>query len=325
MGLQITVFLLLVFAALTASWFLAPLSWATALLFLGRKAAGFTSRSVIVNGIRWHYLEGGKGPALVAIHGFGADADHWLRVGHGLKKRYRVVAPDLVGFGASDPGDALAFDVASQANRLGSFLDKLGIGTCVLVGSSMGGWIATQYAAANPGRVRALWLMAPLGVQDCARSPILKAIDEERDSPVQITSQAEFEQNVLRPMFFRVPWIPYPLRIHYGRRAVRRSAAAERMFHQVRGKSTPLEELAASVRVPVLLQWGEEDRAVDVAGADPLRSSFADIESVTHPRTGHLPMLEIPAESLKLFGEFHHRKILGDAHGGQHNRTGAGL
>ena len=95
--------------ALVLSWFVLPLAWARALLWLGRKASGMTSREFEVDGIRWHFLEGGRGPVLVMVHGFGANADHWLRIAPRLRKQFRVVAPDLVGFGTSDPGDVVCF------------------------------------------------------------------------------------------------------------------------------------------------------------------------------------------------------------------------
>ncbi|NIP17297.1 MAG: alpha/beta fold hydrolase [Xanthomonadales bacterium] len=314
MDAQFTLFLLATLAALIASWFLAPVAWARGLLALARSLTGMRSRSIDVDGVRWHYLEGGRGPVLVAVHGFGADADHWLHIALGLRRRYRIIAPDLPGFGTSATGEGLAFDIASQAARLEAFLDRLGVNEPLLLGSSMGGWIVTQYAATRPERARALWLMAPLGATGCRESPLLTAIDTGRDSPVRLASRADFERNVVTPMFYRRPWIPYPFRVFYGRLAVQRCAEAERIFKQVRGDSTPLEELARRVSAPVLLQWGEEDEAVDVSCAGPLREAFANIEVHVHPRTGHLPMLEIPVESLRVFGHFEGRQGGGQGH-----------
>jgi triacylglycerol lipase len=310
MDLQFAASLLLVLLVLASSWFLLPVPWAKVLLWLGRHASGMESREIKVNGIRWHYLESGNGPALVMVHGFGATADHWYRLAPQLRKQFRVVAPDLVGFGTSYPGDELKYDVSSQAERLGSLLDGLGIDRCILAGSSMGGWICTEYAAANPDRVTALWLLAPLGVLDSDKSPLLEAADLEKDSPVQLTCRRDFEHHVVRQMFVRPPWIPYPLRIYFGAEAVRRSNTAERMFKQVRRDSTPLEELAPKVHVPVLLQWGDHDRAVDVSGAEALQKAFPNIETRIQRRVGHLPMLETSRESLRFFMDFYREKLV---------------
>ena len=154
---------LLAVLLIVISWFVAPLFWAQRLLTAGRFAAGLESAWIDIDGRRWHYLEGGTGPVLIALHGFGGDADNWLRIARGLGKHFQVIAPDLPGFGDSDPGDGLAFDIDSQVTRLNAFVQTLGLRPGVVVGNSMGGWVAAAYAARYPGQLRALWLLAPLG------------------------------------------------------------------------------------------------------------------------------------------------------------------
>ena len=295
--------------ALVASWFLWPSGWARLLLWGGRKAAGMRSCEIEVNDVRWHYLEGGEGPVLVMVHGFGATADHWLRLAWRLRRQFRVIAPDLVGFGSSDPGTGLGFDVENQAARLEDLLDALDVEQCLLTGSSMGGWIVTAYAAANPSRARALWLQAPLGVADCTPSPFLAEAARRGGLPA-LESRQDYETHIVGAMFTRQPWIPRPLKAHYAHDAMRRIDAAQEIFRQVRSRSTPLEELAETVAIPVLLQWGEADRVVDVSGAHALGEAFADVEIRLQPEVGHLPMLETPRESLRLFDEFQHHRGL---------------
>jgi pimeloyl-ACP methyl ester carboxylesterase len=307
MDLQITAWLIIACLAVLLSWFLAPIAWARLLLRLGRRAAGLRSCFIEVNGIRWHYLTGGRGPVLVALHGFGADADHWLRVAPLLRRHFRIIAPDLVGFGSSDPGDNLGFDIASQARRLDELLDAIGIDRCVLAGNSMGGWIATHLASKRVDRVLALWLLAPLGVADCEKGELLESIDRGEQSPLIINSLPDFHQRVFRPMFARPPWLPFPLRTYYGRNALKRSEAAQRMFSQVRQAGEPLEATAVKVKAPVLLQWGALDRAVHVSGARPLAAAFPDIQVKIQEAVGHLPMLEAGDLSARQFLEFTQR------------------
>jgi pimeloyl-ACP methyl ester carboxylesterase len=296
--------------AVVISWFVVPSSWARLLLAIGRLLAGLRSRTIEVDGQHWHYLEGGQGPALVALHGFGADADHWLRVAPLLRKRFHIVAPDLIGFGTSSPGERLPFDIASQAQRLGRLLDAIGIDRCILAGNSMGGWIATRFAADHPERVAALWLLAPLGVKNCQKGELLDAIDQGRESPMTINSLRDFDRRVYRPMFARAPWLPYPLRIYYGRDALRRRSAAVRMFGEVRDSAEPLEDTAARIAAPVLLPWGDLDRAVHVSGAAALASVVPGIEVQRQPGIGHLPMLEAAGVSARGFLDFAGRHAL---------------
>ncbi len=295
---------LLAVLLIVISWFVAPLFWAQRLLTAGRFAAGLKSALVDVDGRRWHYLEGGTGPVLIALHGFGGDADNWLRIARGLGKRFHVIAPDLPGFGSSDAGNDLAFDIDSQVTRLDAFVHTLGVRPKVVVGSSMGGWIATAYAARYPGQLRALWLLAPLGVHNSQASRTLEAIDLGQESPIHIANPQEFKQRVVVPMFGRLPWIPYPLLMFYAKKAIEQSEIGDRMFMQVLKDSTPLESIAATIKIPVLLQWGAMDRVVDVSGVAALEPVIQELTVQVQSKVGHLPMLETPGESLGFFREF---------------------
>jgi len=307
---QFTVWLALSILAAGSSWFVLPLAWSRALLWSARRLAGFRSHTIEVNGRTWHYLSAGEGPVILALHGFGADADHWLRVGAVLRRQFRIVAPDLPGFGSSDAGDDLPFDIPSQAGRVEDFMLALEINECILAGSSMGGWIASTVAASSKSHIRALWLLAPLGVARCKPGELLLNIEKDCDSPLQIRTPGDFQSRVFRPMFAHPPWLPYPLRALYGRRAVARSDSARRMFGQVIRSPQPLETIASRVVCPTLVVWGERDRAVDVSGLDCLAAAFPDVETRILSDTGHLPMLEAARESLTGFLEFCQRQHL---------------
>ena len=129
----------LTFVLIVISWFLAPLVWARLLLGAGRFRAGLRRAWVDVDGCRWHFLQGGSGPVLVALHGFGADGDNWLRVAPALTRHFRVIAPDLPGFGQSKQIREIDFDIGSQARRLHTFLKAIGVTPHVMAGNSMGG------------------------------------------------------------------------------------------------------------------------------------------------------------------------------------------
>lgn len=292
MDLQITVLLALLALLALLSWYLAPGAWAKLLLAAGRRAAGLRSRHMTVDGLDWHYLEGGQGPHLVLVHGFGADADHWLRVAPRLRAHFRIIAPDLVGFGTSAAGEGQPFSIAHQAERLGRLLDALGVDDFIAGGNSMGGWIVATLAANRPRKARGLWLLAPLGVRDCKVGELLGAVNSGQDSPLEVTSLDEFEQRVFRPMFAQPPRLPYPLKKLYGQRAVERSAAARTMFGQVLRDAVPLEQTVAGLGLPVLLHWGDLDRAVDVSGAETLGKASRKVEIRLLENIGHLPMLE---------------------------------
>lgn len=122
------------------------------------------------NGYRIHYLDQGSGPVVVFLHGSGNGA-----CGHSnfkgnypelVKAGYRVIVPDLIGYGYSDkPADVeypLSFFIACVKQAL----DALGVDRYTLVGNSLGGAVALGFALAHPAQVERLVLMAPGGLND---------------------------------------------------------------------------------------------------------------------------------------------------------------
>src|SRR5439155_22752980 len=92
---------------------------AAARVFVAAEPArsGVHSRSLIVAGRRFAFWEGGAGTAIVMLHGFGADKDHWTRAARHLRHRFRLIALDLPGFGGTPAEPEEPVDVRSQAGR----------------------------------------------------------------------------------------------------------------------------------------------------------------------------------------------------------------
>jgi len=150
----------------------------------------------VADGTRFVYLEGGSGEPLVLVHGFGADKDNFTRVARWLTPHYRVIVPDLVGFGESAHLPEADYHYAAQAARVHAFVQALGLGRVHLGGNSMGGGIAMSYAAQHPQEVASLWLIA-LSPGTAATPPILTAGVISRRSTsimVQISMVIDFEK-----------------------------------------------------------------------------------------------------------------------------------
>jgi pimeloyl-ACP methyl ester carboxylesterase len=118
-------------------------------------------------GIKTNYLEAGQGDPVVLIHGSGPGVTayaNWRLVMPALAERFRVLAPDMVGFGYSDRPSDITYGLQTWADQVVGFLDSLDIATAHLVGNSFGGSIALRVAAQHPGRVGKLVLMGSMGV-----------------------------------------------------------------------------------------------------------------------------------------------------------------
>src|SRR5688572_2664552 len=97
------------------------------------------------------FSERGHGPALVLIHAFPLDSSMWQQQMEFFADRYRVITPDVIGFGGSQP--SRSWTMPEMGQELASLLDHLQIETCTLAGLSMGGYIALPFALTSPSRV----------------------------------------------------------------------------------------------------------------------------------------------------------------------------
>jgi abhydrolase domain-containing protein 6 len=296
----ILILLALAFALL---WFVWPKPLARLCMSAERYHGRLRSRRVKCGAIDWHFLEGGHGEPLVLLHGFNADSYHFARVSRHLAAHFRVLAPDLPGFGDTQPGDSLSFRIEDQADLVLQWLDELGIHRFYLGGNSMGGYIAMAMAHRAPERVRALWLLAPGGLHTARLSPVLEEVAEERHNPLVIRNLADFHR-LVDYCFVRPIWIPSPLTRFLARRSARSAVRAQRIFDAMRYDSQPLEEFAGDVKAPALIVWGQADQVLNPHGASILEGLMKHTQTLILPSVGHLPMLEAPCTTAEAWVSF---------------------
>lgn len=136
---------------------------------------GFTEGFVMTNGIRMHYVSGGKGQPLVLLHGFPETWYAWHKVLPDLAKHYRVIAPDMRGAGQTD-APPTGYDKATMARDIHGLVSQLGLGSINLVGHDIGLMVAYAYAALYPTTVKHLALLeAPIPDASIYTLPALTA------------------------------------------------------------------------------------------------------------------------------------------------------
>ena len=288
-------------ALIAVAWFVPEwsVSW---IQTVERARAGVESHQTQVDGRTLHYLRGGEGPALILIHGFGADSYNWIRIAPFLADQYNLIIPDLTGFGASPGGASLDYSIEAQSQRVLAFMDALGIDSAHLGGSSMGGYIAATMATIAPDRVHSLWLLAPGGVMSSDPSEMFLAIQEnEKANPLIPATREQFDRT-LDFVFEQPPFIPAPLKAYFAEQMVANQAVAEKVFADIRYRSKPLEEtIDAGFSTPALIIWGAQDRVLHSSGARILENLMANGVARVVPGLGHLPMLEAPERMAEIY------------------------
>ncbi|CAN7592188.1 alpha/beta fold hydrolase [Variovorax paradoxus] len=121
---------------------------------------------VVAAGIQTNYLDQGSGEPLVMLHGSGPGVTAWANwrlVIPAFAQNYRVVAPDLAGFGYTERKQGVTYNLDFWTEHLSDFLRVLGIKSCHLIGNSFGGALSLALAVRNPGLVNRLVLMGSVG------------------------------------------------------------------------------------------------------------------------------------------------------------------
>ncbi|MCW8349187.1 alpha/beta hydrolase [Vibrio sp. ZSDZ65] len=280
------------------------------LIMTERSMANLEVKQVKVDELNIEYLRGGSGPQLVLLHGFGADKDNWNRLSSYLVGEFDVIAIDIPGFGNSTKNIELDYDVRSQVERLKRISDALGLDEFTLAGSSMGGYIAGNFAAQYPEIIDHLWLISPFGVEGSEVSEMFSATKKGLPPVVLPRTEAEFSE-LFDFLFVDPPFIPSPIVSYLSSKVSESLEINTKIFEQIHRMNNgtpqpdlPLEKVLANYDGSVLISWGDKDRVLHVSGASVLKQVIPQAKLDIASNVGHLPMVEQPqatAESFLMF------------------------
>ena len=283
-------------------YFVFPGTMFSILARLERGSAGLTLKSINAAGWQTPYLEGGQGETVLLIHGFGGDKDNFTRFAKYLTGKYRVISPDLPGFGENQRKPDENYAYSKQVPRIIALLDALQVDKFHVAGNSMGGCISGLLAEAFPERVLSATLIDNAGFQEPQMSEREK-ITRTGVNPLLVNNVEDFDR-LMDFIFVNRPFIPGPLKEYFAVRAVQNRGFNEKIFQDISEERYLLQSKFADVKVPVLVIWGDTDRVIDVSATETMKKIKPDIEVQIMPQTGHSPMLEKPNETAQLMLDF---------------------
>ncbi|MFO1426369.1 MAG: alpha/beta fold hydrolase [Steroidobacteraceae bacterium] len=271
---------------------------------LWRRHVGLQRREVVLaDGLRIVYLEGGSGEPLLLLHGFGANKDNFLAIAPYLTRHYRLIIPDITGFGESSKPLPADYSPEMQADRLQALLTALGIGQRVHVGgNSMGGLITLYFGARHAGRTASLWLLDPAAMFKGPLSETMTIAVHEKRNPFDIRTVDDLEQ-LMHKVFVKPPPMPRPFLAVQLQESLANRAVEEEVFRAT--MRADVEPVIDGMAVPTLIVWGEQDQLVHPGGAPLLQALLANSQLRLMPGIGHVPQVEAPRQAAADYLAFH--------------------
>ena len=269
------------------------------------------SRFTEVDGSRVHYQEAGdpSAPPMILIHGFAASNLVWSKVFLEFAEAgFRVIAPDLLGYGYSGKPRNLDYTIPRQAEMVVGFMQRLGIDRAVLVGSSYGAAIAATIALDHPALVEKLVLVGAVTNNKPTRYLLMRLFSSpiigDVLSPLVVGSRRLLRLRMKR-VYDRHSWVLDERRVDARHLPLATRGAHRAIIRTVRRwDAERVSRDAHLLTQPTLLLWGDNDREVPLRDGEHLHQEIPNSRLVVFRECGHLPHEEYPETFTKLVLEF---------------------
>ncbi len=254
-------------------------------------------KSVEIFGQKVVYYEAGQGPDVILLHGLGADSSSWIMNIAALSNKFHVVTLDQIGFGKSAK-PLVDYKIETFVDFLQAFMQALKISKASLVGNSLGGWIASDFAVRHPEMTERLVLVDAAGVSP--EGPLKLAIDL---NPASLAST----RRVLEYIAYDKSWVTDGLvRMAFEKRlqsgdgyTIQRTMAGIFAGDQYLGAS----ELG-SIHAPTLVVWGRNDGLTPLSSGERFAGMIPGAKLLVFDQCGHIPQMEKAADFNKAVMEF---------------------
>jgi pimeloyl-ACP methyl ester carboxylesterase len=279
-----------------------------------RREDGCPVQYVTIHGYQRAYVKAGNGPALLLIHGIGDSSDTWRPVLSQLAEHHTVIAPDLLGHGRSEKPRA-DYSVAAYANGMRDLLSVLEVDRVTVVGHSLGGGVAAQFAYQFPERCERLVLVGSGGVGRSV-SPFLRlaAIPGAEFlmplfglPPVKVGSR--LAANVLRRLDSAIGRDTEEVLAVFD--ALPNTAARRAILRTLRSGVdwrgqviTMLDRAYLAEGVPTMLIWGRHDAIIPLGHGRLAHAAMPGSDLQVFDEAGHFPHHTDPERFINTIADF---------------------
>jgi pimeloyl-ACP methyl ester carboxylesterase len=258
-----------------------------------------------IHGYRRAFRMAGSGPPLLLLHGIGDTSQTWDRVIALLASKYTVIAPDLLGHGRSDMPRA-DYAISAYACGMRDLLAVLDIDTVTIVGHSLGGGVAMQFAYQFPERCERLVVVATGGVGREVHPALRLAAGPLAEIALPFATAAPVRWAVRKsaPVLRRMPLVSvgedtdYMISRYDALSSSRSRAAFLRTVRagvDIRGQViTMLDRCYLSAGLPTLIVWGAKDQVIPVRHAQIAHEAMPGSELQIFEESGHFPHRDDP-------------------------------
>src|SRR6266403_556000 len=223
---------------------------------------------ITVFGAKVHYVDAGSGSPVILLHGLADDIGVWESVMPVLAAKHRVIALDQIGFGRSDK-PLLDYRAATFVDFLDGFLNQLKIDRASLVGNSLGGWIAADFALAHPERIDRLVLCDAAGYAALGKNMNARTL-----SALRLASRDDIRY--LGPLTFHDKRFYEDVDLAFKQRVTAGDSYTVKQVLEsmVRGEDV-LDGRVGAIHRPTLILWGRDDKIIPLNFAERLHKEIA--------------------------------------------------
>lgn len=251
-----------------------------------------------------HYRDEGVGEVVILLHGTSSSLHAWDQWAKRLKQDFRVVRMDLPGFGLTGHESFNRYEISDDVVFLNMFMEALGVNKAHIVGSSLGGRIAWEYSLHHPDDVMSLTLLNALGYPqetwppgiEMAQWPVVDKLME------WVTPKFMFRQG-LKEVYFDPQLVTDELIDRYYD-LMTYNSNRQAFTQRVKASLDQDADKIRDVSVPTFIMWGREDLYFPVENAARFSEDIEHSQLVVYENVGHLPMEEIPQQSVNDFKQF---------------------